>query len=82
MEAVDVGSMAHLEFVVLGPPVSHQTKDKKNLRAWQAKIRAEAGKVWTSAPLKGKLKFVLYNFREGDKPSLDDDNMVKPSAML
>jgi hypothetical protein len=70
--------MPHLEFVVLGPPVSHQTNDKKNLKAWQAKIRAEAGKVWTSAPLKGKLKFVVYNFHEGDKPALDDDNMVKP----
>jgi len=70
--------MLHLEFVVLGPPVSHQTKDKKNLKAWQAKIRAEAIQTWTGAPLNGRLKFVLYNFHEGDKPSLDDDNMVKP----
>jgi hypothetical protein len=70
--------MPHLEFVVLGPPVSHQTSDRANLKAWQATIKLEASKGWTSAPLKGKLKFLLINFHEGDKPPLDDDNMVKP----
>ncbi len=70
--------MPLLEFVVLGPPVSHQTKDKKNLKLWQATVKGEAAKVWTRLPLTGKLKFLLINFHEGDKPSLDDDNMVKP----
>ena len=70
--------MVHLEFVVPGPPVSHQTSDKANLKAWQAIVRAEAGKCWAAAPLVGKLKFVLINFHEGEKPPLDDDNMVKP----
>jgi crossover junction endodeoxyribonuclease RusA len=70
--------MPLLEFVVPGPPVSHQTSDKANLKAWQATIRAEASKFWTNPPLKGKLKFLLINFHEGDKPPLDDDNMVKP----
>jgi crossover junction endodeoxyribonuclease RusA len=70
--------MPHLEFIVLGPPVSHQTSDKPNLKAWQAKVKAEAAKSWTGGPLKGKLKFTVYNFHEGDKPPLDDDNMVKP----
>lgn len=70
--------MPLLEFVVPGPPVSHQTSDKANLKLWQATIKAEAAKVWTSPPLKGKRKFLLINFHEGDKPPLDDDNMVKP----
>ena len=70
--------MLHLEFVVPGPPVSHQTSDKSNLKKWQAEIRAEAAKTWTTARLTGKLKFLLINFHEGDKPPLDDDNMVKP----
>jgi hypothetical protein len=70
--------MPLLEFVVPGPPVSHQTSDKANLKAWQATIKAEAAKFWTSPPLKGKLRFLLINFHEGDKPPLDDDNMVKP----
>lgn len=68
----------HLEFVVLGPPVSHQTSNKTNLRAWKDIILAEAKKTWVLAPLPGKLKFLLINFHEGDDPPLDDDNMVKP----
>jgi len=43
-----------------------------------ATIKAEAAKAWTSPPLTGNLKFLLINFHEGDKPPLDDDNMVKP----
>jgi len=70
--------MLHLEFVLHGPPVSHQTSDRVNLKAWQATVRAEAAKRWIGTPLAGKLKFVLINFHEGDKPPLDDDNMVKP----
>ena len=70
--------MTHLEFVVLGPPVSYQTSDRTNLKAWVATIRAEAAKTWTGPPLTGRLKFLLINFHEGDKPPLDDDNMVKP----
>ena len=71
-------SMLHLEFVLPGPPISYQTRDKTNLKAWQATVKAEAAKIWTKAPLLGKLKFFLINFHEGDKPTLDDDNMVKP----
>ncbi|MBI1915513.1 MAG: RusA family crossover junction endodeoxyribonuclease [Planctomycetes bacterium] len=70
--------MLILEFVVPGPPVSHQTNDKKNLKAWQTTVHAEAAKGWTAPPVTGKLKFLLINFHEGDQPSLDDDNMVKP----
>jgi crossover junction endodeoxyribonuclease RusA len=70
--------MVHLEVVIPGPPVSHQTKDRANLKAWQAMVKAEAGKVWSAPPLTGKLKFLLMNFHEGDEPPMDDDNMVKP----
>jgi crossover junction endodeoxyribonuclease RusA len=70
--------MPHLEFVVHGPPISYQTRDKANLRAWQAKIKSEAARTWTLPPLTGKLKFIAYNVHEGEEPSVDDDNMVKP----
>ncbi len=71
--------MLHLEFVVPGPPGSYQTKDKKNLKQWQAVVKSEAAKSWMrKPPLKAKLKFMLINFHEGDNPTLDDDNMVKP----
>jgi hypothetical protein len=70
--------MLHIEFVLPGPPVSYQTSDKANLKAWQGTVRAAAAARWSLAPLSGKLKFLLINFHEGDKPPLDDDNMVKP----
>jgi hypothetical protein len=70
--------MLYLEFVLPGPPVSYQTSDKANLKAWQATVKAEAARTWIGPPLHGKLKFMLINFHEGDKPPMDDDNMVKP----
>lgn len=68
----------HLEFVLPGPPVSYQTSDKANLKNWKARVLEAAMKSWSAPPLSGKLKFLLINFHEGDKPPLDDDNMVKP----
>ncbi len=71
--------MSHLEFTIDGPPVSYQTKDKSSLNAWKNAVRAEAAKHWAARPpLIGKLKCTIYNFHEGENPSLDDDNMVKP----
>jgi Holliday junction resolvase RusA-like endonuclease len=70
--------MLHLEFVVPGPPISYQTRDKANLRMWQATIQLEARKVWTAEPLTVRLKLLAINFFEGDRPPLDDDNMIKP----
>lgn len=43
--------MMYLDFVLPGPPVSYQTSDKMNLKAWQATVRKEAGKVWKKPPL-------------------------------
>jgi crossover junction endodeoxyribonuclease RusA len=71
--------MPHLEFTVLGPPVSHQTRDRAGLNTWKGVIRAEAMKNWAGKPpLTGKLKCTIFNFHEGEDASLDDDNMVKP----
>jgi Endodeoxyribonuclease RusA len=71
--------MPLLEFTVDGPPVSYQTRDKANLVAWKALIRAEAGRCWGENPiLTTNLKCTIINFHEGAVASLDDDNMVKP----
>ncbi len=71
--------MPHLEFTVLGPPVSHQTRDKAKLNTWKGAIRADAEKHWEGRePLAGKLKCMILNIHEGEDASLDDDNMVKP----
>src|SRR5262245_6706381 len=71
----------HLEYVVLGPPVTNQATGARriaNLKAWQARVQAEVQKVWTSTPLAGKLKAIIINFHLGEKPTLDLDNMSKP----
>src|SRR5436190_5771604 len=69
--------MLHLEVVVLGPPVSNQSA-RANVLAWQAKVKAELVKVWSKPPLNEKLKSIIINFHDGEKPSVDVDNMAKP----
>ncbi|WP_422927264.1 RusA family crossover junction endodeoxyribonuclease [Singulisphaera sp. PoT] len=67
----------HLEFILLGPPISNQSVGP-NLTNWKARIRAEATLKWLTPKLMGHLKAIVINFHEGDKPSLDLDNMSKP----
>jgi hypothetical protein len=66
----------HLEFVVLGPPVSNQSPGP-NLTIWRATIAGEATLHWPKPPLAGELKAIILNFYE-KLPSLDVDNMSKP----
>ncbi len=67
----------HLEFVVLGPPVSNQTPGP-NLTTWRATITGAATLNWANPPLTGELKAIIINFYTGNKPSLDVDNLSKP----
>jgi Holliday junction resolvase RusA-like endonuclease len=67
-----------LEFVVLGPPISNQPSSLPALRNWKATVEAEARQQWNKAILRENLKAILINFHEGDKPSVDVDNMSKP----
>ena len=68
----------HVEYVVLGPPVSNQSTNPATLNQWKATVKGEAKKAWSNAPLKGRLKAILINFHVGEKPPLDVDNMSKP----
>ena len=71
----------HLEFVILGPPISNQQstqRGKGNLRTWRARIKGAARKQWARSPLTGDLKAIIINFHDSDKPSVDVDNMSKP----
>ena len=71
----------HLEFVVLGPPISNQqtkTRGKANLASWRAIIAGAATPRWANPPLMGHLKAIIINFYAGNKPSVDVDNMSKP----
>jgi hypothetical protein len=71
----------HLEFVVLGPPISNQQSTpagKANLIAWRATIAGAVGVLWAKPLLMGNLKAIIINFYAGNKPSVDVDNMSKP----
>src|SRR5438552_8258529 len=70
----------HLEFVVLGPPISNQQSTpngKANLAAWRATVAGAALLQWANPPLTGDLKAIIINFFAGNKPSVDVDNMSK-----
>ncbi len=71
----------HLEFVVLGPPISNQqstVKGRANLTSWKATIAGEVGASWTKTKMTIPLKATIINFHNGTTPSVDVDNMSKP----
>ena len=72
--------MAPFEFIVLGPPLSLQTKNRKRLQAWKKKARAAAAGRWKkrkrTKPLTGAVTIeICYYF---DRASPDVDNIIKP----
>jgi crossover junction endodeoxyribonuclease RusA len=71
----------HLEFVVLGPPISNlqsTPSGKANLAAWRAIIAGAATSLWTNPLLTRHLEAIIINFYSGKTPSVDVDNMCKP----
>src|SRR4051812_38383620 len=71
----------HLEFVVLGPPISNQQstpQGKANLTGWRATVAGEAQNRFASPLLTGPLMAIIINFYQGNKLSVDVDNMSKP----
>src|SRR5947209_7698032 len=70
----------HVEFVVLGPPISNQPGRgrRPNLMAWRALIAGAVTPLWRKPLLTGNLKVIIINFYAGGKPSVDVDNMSKP----
>jgi Holliday junction resolvase RusA-like endonuclease len=71
--------MPAFELTVEGPPVSHQTRNKAGLQAWQTTVRTAAARRWkASKPLTGALRMTVCYYHEGPAIRLDNDNMVKP----
>jgi hypothetical protein len=68
----------HVEFVVLGVPISNQSQGSAALLHWRTVVEAEARRLWKKPPLFETLKAVIINFHTGSRPSLDLDNMSKP----
>jgi Holliday junction resolvase RusA-like endonuclease len=70
--------MLPFEFTVKGPPLSHQTRDKRKLAAWRRKVRRIAKTLWAHPPLSIPLKVTVTYYHEGNAVWIDNDNMIKP----
>ena len=70
--------MLPFEFIVVGIPISHQTKNRARLRAWQAQVRTAAQARWPSGtpPVVVNVRMRIVYYYDG--ASLDTDNMIKP----
>jgi crossover junction endodeoxyribonuclease RusA len=70
--------MIPFDFVVEGPPVSQQTKNRKRLQAWKQTVLQAATRYWQvgNAPSTDELSIVVTNFYDSVTP--DVDNIVKP----
>jgi len=71
--------MIPFEFVVEGPPISLQTKNRGNLQAWKDRVLDSARLKWpnTDSPLtEENLKLTVTYYYEDACP--DVDNIIKP----
>lgn len=72
--------MLPFEFIVEGPPLSHQTRNRARPQEWKEKVRAAAAAHWPieTPPIMTPIKFTVVYYHEGEAIRLDNDNMVKP----
>lgn len=75
--------MLPIEFIVVGKPISHQTKDRKRLQTWKSKVRDAAIARWKEEkPLGDLLRVTIthyYDVEPGHEEGVpDSDNIVKP----
>ncbi|BDA67904.1 hypothetical protein RIVM261_025830 [Rivularia sp. IAM M-261] len=75
--------MLPFEFVVIGKPVSYQTKERKRLQTWKQKVRSASVGLWGSqAPLGDYIQVTITHYYDapyGDESAVpDSDNIVKP----
>ncbi|WP_273565874.1 RusA family crossover junction endodeoxyribonuclease [Maribacter halichondriae] len=70
--------MLPFEFIVEGPPVSLQTKNRARLQAWKAKVNSAATNALTNGAvaITDEVTFKVTYYYEGDSP--DADNIIKP----
>lgn len=72
--------MLPFEFIVDGPPVSQQAKDRTRLQAWKDTVREAARRRWPlgQAPITIQLQITLTYYHEAITVRIDEDNMLKP----
>jgi Holliday junction resolvase RusA-like endonuclease len=72
--------MLPFEFIIDGPPVSHQTRHAARLHAWQHIVRTAAAQRWpaNTPPVRIRLSFTVTYYHDGVSVRIDNDNLVKP----
>lgn len=69
--------MLPFEFTIKGPPVSHQTKNRKRLQQWKASVTVAATAAWShAAPVADEVAVTITYYYEDSSP--DVDNIIKP----
>jgi crossover junction endodeoxyribonuclease RusA len=71
--------MEPLEFIVLGCPISGQTKQRSRLQDWKDLVRlAASSAMGTGMPIERKIGLRLSIVYLSDAPAPDVDNIIKP----
>jgi crossover junction endodeoxyribonuclease RusA len=70
--------MVPFEFIVVGTPVSQQTRNKARLRKWKETVRNGASSEWpaTEPIIDQPIQILVVYYYEG--AAMDTDNMIKP----
>lgn len=70
--------MIPFEFIVDGPPVSLQTRNRSRLQDWKARVRAAAQSYWKTGgpPSDQNLRISITYYYDTASP--DVDNIIKP----
>lgn len=66
------------EFIIAGPPISQQTRNRARLQTWKRDVYQAAATRWPSAspPTNGMVKLTITYYYETTAP--DVDNIIKP----
>lgn len=72
--------MLPIELIVVGTPISHQTRNRKRLRVWQQSVRDAAEIIWPTGrpPIAAQLKIIVVYYHDGTYVRIDNDNLIKP----
>jgi crossover junction endodeoxyribonuclease RusA len=70
--------MLPFEFIIIGIPVSQQTRRKARLKEWKEVVRNAASRQWPNGePFINQPIQIVATYYYEDVP-LDNDNMIKP----
>jgi len=72
--------MLPFEFIVMGPPLSHQSHNKVRLAGWRNSVRQAAIAAWplNDPVLAEPLELTVWYLHDGPAVIIDNDNLVKP----